>query len=216
MLRSCDYDLAALTSEEVTTDVLDCIFDNDNPLPVIFQSGYLTIKSYDKEFNTFTLCYPNREVKEGFIRFLLPYYTQNKRHNTFDLRRFVQDLRGGRVEEFMTRLQSLFADTPYLLVHGGDRERHYHNVIYLLTRLMGFYVKAEYQTAAGRIDMVLETSDYVYVMEFKLDVSAEEALQQINDKGYALPFLSSGKKVFKIGVNFSAETKSIDRWVIEE
>ncbi len=216
MLRNCDYDLAALTSEEVTTDVLDCIFDNDNPLPVIFQSGYLTIKSYDKEFNTFTLCYPNREVKEGFIRFLLPYYTQNKRHNTFDLRRFVQDLRGGRVEEFMTRLQSLFADTPYLLVHGGDRERHYHNVIYLLTRLMGFYVKAEYQTAAGRIDMVLETSDYVYVMEFKLNGSAEEALQQINDKGYALPFLSSGKKVFKIGINFSAETKSIDRWAIEE
>ena len=216
MLRNCDYDLAALTSEEVTTDVLDCIFDNDNPLPVIFQSGYLTIKSYDKEFNTFTLCYPNREVKEGFIRFLLPYYTQNKRHNTFDLRRFVQDLRGGRVEEFMTRLQSLFADTPYLLVHGGDRERHYHNVIYLLTRLMGCYVKAEYQTAAGRIDMVLETSDYVYVMEFKLDGSAEEALQQINDKGYALPFLSSGKKVFKIGINFSAETKSIDRWAIEE
>ena len=216
MLRNCDYDLAALTSEEVTTDVLDCIFDNDNPLPVIFQSGYLTIKSYDKEFNTFTLCYPNREVKEGFIRFLLPYYTQNKRHNTFDLRRFVQDLRGGRVEEFMTRLQSLFADTPYLLVHGGDRERHYHNVIYLLTRLMGFYVKAEYQTAAGRIDMVLETTDYVYVMEFKLNGSAEEALQQINDKGYALPFLSSGKKVFKIGINFSAETKSIDRWTIEE
>ena len=216
MLRNCDYDLAALTSEEVTTDVLDCIFDNDNPLPVIFQSGYLTIKSYDKEFNTFTLCYPNREVKEGFIRFLLPYYTQNKRHNTFDLRRFVQDLRSGRVEEFMTRLQSLFADTPYLLVHGGDRERHYHNVIYLLTRLMGFYVKAEYQTAAGRIDMVLETSDYVYVMEFKLNGSAEEALQQINDKGYALPFLSSGKKVFKIGINFSAETKSIDRWAIEE
>ena len=216
MLRNCDYDLAALTSEEVTTDVLDCIFDNDNPLPVIFQSGYLTIKSYDKEFNTYTLCYPNREVKEGFIRFLLPYYTQNKRHNTFDLRRFVQDLRSGRVEEFMTRLQSLFADTPYLLVHGGDRERHYHNVIYLLTRLMGFYVKAEYQTAAGRIDMVLETSDYVYVMEFKLNGSAEEALQQINDKGYALPFLSSGKKVFKIGINFSAETKSIDRWAIEE
>ncbi|MBO7164990.1 MAG: PD-(D/E)XK nuclease domain-containing protein, partial [Muribaculaceae bacterium] len=70
--------------------------------------------------------------------------------------------------------------------------------------------------AAGRIDMVLETSDYVYVMEFKLNGSAEEALQQINDKGYALPFLSSGKKVFKIGINFSTETKSIDRWAIEE
>lgn len=216
MLRNTNFDLDTLTTEPVSSDELDCIFDDDNPVPVIFQSGYLTINTYNREFNSYTLCYPNREVKEGFIRFLLPYYTQNKKRGSFKLDNFVQDLRGGRVEEFMTRLQSLFADTPYLLVHGGDRERHYHNVIYLLTRLMGFYVKAEYQTAAGRIDMVLETSDYVYVMEFKLNGSAEEALQQINDKGYALPFLSSGKKVFKIGVNFSAETKSIDRWAIEE
>ena len=216
MLRNTNFDLDTLTTEPVSSDELDCIFDDDNPVPVIFQSGYLTINTYNREFNSYTLCYPNREVKEGFIRFLLPYYTQNKKRGSFKLDNFVQDLRGGRVEEFMTRLQSLFADTPYLLVHGGDRERHYHNVIYLLTRLMGFYVKAEYQTAAGRIDMVLETSDYVYVMEFKLDGSAEEALQQINDKGYALPFLSSGKKVFKIGINFSAETKSIDRWAIEE
>ena len=216
MLRNTNFDLDTLTTEPVSSDELDCIFDDDNPVPVIFQSGYLTINTYNREFNSYTLCYPNREVKEGFIRFLLPYYTQNKKRGSFKLDNFVQDLRGGRVEEFMTRLQSLFADTPYLLVHGGDRERHYHNVIYLLTRLMGFYVKAEYQTAAGRIDMVLETSDYVYVMEFKLNGSAEEALQQINDKGYALPFLSSGKKVFKIGINFSAETKSIDRWAIEE
>ncbi|MBO5748249.1 MAG: PD-(D/E)XK nuclease domain-containing protein, partial [Muribaculaceae bacterium] len=216
MLRNTNFDLDTLTTEPVSSDELDCIFDDDNPVPVIFQSGYLTINTYNREFNSYTLCYPNREVKEGFIRFLLPYYTQNKKRGSFKLDNFVQDLRGGRVEEFMTRLQSLFADTPYLLVHGGDRERHYHNVIYLLTRLMGFYVKAEYQTAAGRIDMVLETSDYVYVMEFKLNGSAEEALQQINDKGYALPFLSSDKKVYKIGVNFSAETKSIDRWAIEE
>ena len=216
MLRNTNFDLDTLTTEPVSSDELDCIFDDDNPVPVIFQSGYLTINTYNREFNSYTLCYPNREVKEGFIRFLLPYYTQNKKRGSFKLDNFVQDLRGGRVEEFMTRLQSLFADTPYLLVHGGDRERHYHNVIYLLTLLMGFYVKAEYQTAAGRIDMVLETSDYVYVIEFKLNGSAEEALQQINDKGYAQPFLSSGKKVFKIGVNFSAETKSIDRWAIEE
>ena len=81
---------------------------------------------------------------------------------------------------------------------------------------MGFYVKAEYQTSAGRIDMVIETDDYVYVMEFKLDGTAEEALRQIEERGYAQPFMSSGKKLFKIGVNFSSETKSIDRWIIKE
>lgn len=216
MLRNTNFDLDTLTTEPVSSDELDCIFDDDNPVPVIFQSGYLTINTYNREFNSYTLCYPNREVKEGFIRFLLPYYTQNKKRGSFKLDYFVQDLRSGRAEEFMIRLKSLFADTPYLLVQGGDRERHYHNVIYLLTRLMGFYVKAEYQTAAGRIDMVIETANYVYVIEFKLDGSAEDALQQINDKGYAQPFFSNGKKIYKIGVNFSSETKSIDRWVIEE
>ena len=112
MLRNTNFDLDTLTTEPVSSDELDCIFDDDNPVPVIFQSGYLTINTYNREFNSYTLCYPNREVKEGFIRFLLPYYTQNKKRGSFKLDNFVQDLRGGRVEEFMTRLQSLFSDTP--------------------------------------------------------------------------------------------------------
>jgi hypothetical protein len=178
--------------------------------------SYTKTEDYKKEFGTYKLQFPNREVKEGFIKFLLPYYTKRQKAGSFKLDNFVIDLRNGKAESFMVRMQSLFADTPYLLIQGGDRERHYHNVIYLLTRLMGFYVKAEYQTSAGRIDMVIETDDYVYVMEFKLDGTAEEALLQIEERGYAQPFMSSGKKLFKIGVNFSSETKSIDRWIIKE
>lgn len=216
MLKVTDYELENLTEESVSVDDLNCIFNDGNPIPVIFQSGYLTIEDYKKEFGTYKLQFPNREVKEGFIKFLLPYYTKRQKAGSFKLDNFVIDLRNGNAESFMMRMQSLFADTPYLLIQGGDRERHYHNVIYLLTRLMGFYVKAEYQTSAGRIDMVIETDDYVYVMEFKLDGTAEEALLQIEERGYAQPFMSSGKKLFKIGVNFSSETKSIDRWIIKE
>ena len=216
MLKVTDYELENLTEESVSVDDLNCIFNDGNPIPVIFQSGYLTIEDYKKEFGTYKLQFPNREVKEGFIKFLLPYYTKRQKAGSFKLDNFVIDLRNGKAESFMVRMQSLFADTPYLLIQGGDRERHYHNVIYLLTRLMGFYVKAEYQTSAGRIDMVIETDDYVYIMEFKLDGTAEEALLQIEERGYAQPFMSSGKKLFKIGVNFSSETKSIDRWIIKE
>jgi Holliday junction resolvase-like predicted endonuclease len=111
-------------------------------------------------------------------------------------------------------LSSLFADTPYELVK--DLENHYQNVLFIVTKLMGFYVKAEYHTSEGRIDLVLQTPDYIYVMEFKLNGTAEEALAQINDKNYALPFAADGRKLVKVGVNFSSQTRNIERWIIEQ
>ena len=118
------------------------------------------------------------------------------------------------VSTFFRRLQSFFADTPYELVK--ELELHYQNVLFIVFKLVGFYVKAEYHTSQGRIDLVLQTDKYVYVMEFKLNGTAEEALRQINDKGYALPFAADSRKVFKIGVNFSNVTRNIERWVVEE
>jgi hypothetical protein len=110
-------------------------------------------------------------------------------------------------------MSSLFADTPYELVK--DLENHYQNVLFIVTKLMGFYVKAEYHTSEGRIDIVLQTDDCTYVMEFKLNGTAEEALAQINDKNYALPFAADHRKLIKIGVNFSSKTRNIERWVVE-
>jgi hypothetical protein len=185
-----------------------------NPVPVIYQSGYLTIKDYDPEFGLYTLGFPNREVEDGFLKYLLPNYASiDKTQTAFFITNFVKEIRAGKVDDFLKRLSSLFADTPYELVK--DLENHYQNVLFIVSKLMGFYVKAEYHTSEGRIDLVLQTNDYTYVMEFKLDGTAEEALAQINDKSYALPFAADDRKLIKVGVNFSSQTRNIDRWLIE-
>ena len=123
-------------------------------------------------------------------------------------------MESGDYDSFFRRLQSFFADTPYELVR--DLELHYQNVLFIVFKLLGFYTQAEYHTSEGRIDLVVKTEQYIYVMEFKLDGSAEEALKQINDKQYALPFATDTRKVYKLGVNFSHRTRSIEKWVTEE
>lgn len=97
-----------------------------------------------------------------------------------------------------------------------DQELHYQNVLFIVFKLIGFYVKAEYHTSQGRIDLVLQTSGFIYVMEFKLEGTAEEALRQIEEKGYAVPFQTDGRKVYKIGVNFSSSTRNIQEWKVRE
>ena len=215
LLKRYHYDLEHMAHAETYADVLNSIYGDEEPLPVIFQSGYLTIKGYNEEFGLYRLGFPNREVEEGFVKFLIPYYTRfNKIEAPFEIQRFVQEIRAGEPDAFFRRLQSFFADTPYELVK--DLELHYQNVLFIVFRLVGFYVKAEYHTSQGRIDLVLQTDKYIYVMEFKLDGTAEEALHQINDKQYALPFAADSRKVLKIGVNFSNTTRNIERWVVEE
>jgi hypothetical protein len=148
------------------------------------------------------------------MKFLLPYYSPISRsQSAFYIARFVEEVEAGKVDDFFKRLSSLFADTPYELVK--DLENHYQNVLFIVTKLMGLYVKAEYHTSEGRIDLVLQTNDYTYVMEFKLNGTAEEALAQINDKNYALPFAVDNRKLVKVGVNFSSATRNIDRWLVE-
>ena len=214
LLRLHDYKLQSLSDEYVTEDILNSIdVASTNPVPVIYQSGYLTIKDYDPEFRTYRLGFPNEEVEDGFFRFLLPFYTSVDRVEApFHIRKFVEEIRAGQPEAFLNRLKSFFADTPYELVR--NLENHYQNVLYILCKLLGLYVKAEYHTSAGRIDLVLQTRDYTYVLEFKLDGTAEEALRQIQDKSYALPFETGETHVFRIGLNFSSETRNIGKWVM--
>ena len=186
-----------------------------NPVPILYQSGYLTIKGYDKEFRAYYLGFPNKEVEEGFTRFLLPCYAHLETGNSsFEIMSFVKDIRKGDADAFLQRLQSFFADTPYELAR--DLELHYQNVLFIVFKLLGFYTQAEYHTSNGRIDMIVKTDKYIYIMEFKLDGTAEEALQQIHNKRYALPFVSDPRKVYKIGVNFSEKTRGIEKWLIEK
>lgn len=216
LLKHCRYDLNRLTQEMAMADSLNGMDSmEENPVPILYQSGYLTIKDFDREFRYYTLGFPNKEVEEGFTKFLLPHYAHLSSGNSaFELSRFVQEVRGGQTDAFMKRLQSFFADCPYELAR--DLERHYQNVLFIVFKLLGFYTQAEYHTSEGRIDLVVQTTDYIYVMEFKLEGTAEEALHQINEKHYALPFASDSRKLFKIGVNFSNAIRGIEKWLIEE
>ena len=215
LLKEHDYNLERMANDELDADSLNAIDTIDsNPVPIIFQSGYLTIKSFDQRFMMYRLGFPNEEVKEGFVKYLMPYYTSVKNGKTaFQIMNFVREVESGRIDDFMARLKSFFADTPYELVK--DLENHYQNVMYIVSTLCGLYTKAEYRTSEGRIDMTIETSDYVYIFEFKFEKSAEEALEQIEEKHYAEPFAASGKKIFCIGVNFNSSIRNIDSYKVK-
>ncbi len=215
LLKKSHYNLYEMAHEQTSSAVLNSIDANSlSPIPVIYQSGYLTIKGYDKEFGIYQLGFPNKEVEEGFINYLLPFYTSvNAVDSAFEIQRFVQEIRGGEIDAFFRRLQYFFADTPYELIR--DLEVHYQNVLFIVFKLAGFYVKAEYHTSQGRVDLVLQTDRYIYIMEFKLEGSAEEALRQIEEKGYALPFAGDSRQLYKIGVNFSFKTRNIESWIVK-
>lgn len=203
------------------------IFLSD-PIPFFFQSGYLTIKGYDPEFEEYTLGMPNKEVSQGFNDLVLKAWMR-KPESGNPIRKFVDDVREGRVEDFMNKLQSFFAGIPYDHARKweyqekeacseikGDKEVHYQNVMYVIMKLMGFYTHTEFRTSDGRIDMIVETRDYIYVMEFKIDSTPEEALRQIDEKEYPLQFRYSGKTVFKIGANFDTTTRHLSKWLCEK
>lgn len=215
LLKQSGYNLNDLQSEVVSPDVLNSINSmSNNPIPVIYQSGYLTIKDYDSRFGLYSLGFPNREVEMGFIKYLLPFYTSlGENKSEFTIYQFVKDVENGKPEAFMERLQSMFSDSDYQIT--GNMEKYFQNSMYLVFKMMGFFTDVERNTSRGRMDILLKTKDYIYILELKLDKSADEALCQINDKGYAEPFKSDGRHIYKIGVNFSTETRSIDGWKIE-
>ena len=213
-LKKTCYPLENMTTEELSTDTLNSIdIMDENPLPLLYQSGYLTLKSYDPEFDSYLLGFPNREVEQGFIKYLLPFYTPNTfDKNSFSIALFVKDVRSGNAEGFMRRLQDFFANGDYQVV--GDTEKYFQNTLYVFFRLLGFYVDVERHTANGRIDVLMQTPDYIYILELKVNQTADAALQQIEEKGYALPFVNDQRHLFKMGVNFSTYTKLIDDWKI--
>lgn len=184
-----------------------------NPIPVIYQSGYLTIKGYDERFKKYRLGFPNKEVEEGFLNFLLPFYSTAGSKSPYFIEEFVKDVESGNPERFMKRLSTMLADTDYKVI--GNAELYFHNVMYLIFKIMGFYTQVERPTSDGRIDAVIQTPDYIYIIECKLDRTADEALRQINDSNYAAPFAMDKRRIYKIGVNFSSQTRGVEQWIIE-
>lgn len=213
LLQRDKFYLPDLTEQQVSADFLNSIDSIDeSPVPIIYQSGYLTIKGYDERFQTYSLGYPNDEVEEGFTRFLLPYYAHTEDSSPVFIGKFVYDLEQGKIEDFMKRMSAMFADTDYKIV--GDAELYFQNAFYLITKMLGFYTEVERTISDGRIDMVAKTKKYIYLFEFKYDQDAEAALRQIDEKGYAAPFATDSRKLYKIGVNFSCLHRRIDDWKV--
>lgn len=214
MLQRSGYQLERFTEDMLTNDSLNCVDEGTrNPIPLIYQSGYLTIRDYDEEFGTYMLDFPNREVKDGFIRFLMPYYTPvREEQSEFFVQNFVRDIRSGNPDGFMSRMQVLFSGNDYRI--AGNMELYFQNAMYVIFKLVGFYVDVEQPTSEGRIDIIMKTKDYIYILALKLDSSADEALRQIDERGYARPYEMDGRKIFRIGVSFSSETRGVREWKI--
>jgi hypothetical protein len=215
MLKDLDFDIKNLENDtKISMDsITDYRAEYEDPIPLLYQSGYLTIKDYDVMFNEYILGFPNEEVRYGFLKELMPVYMPGKNISTeFNSPNFVRDLQANNVAGFMTRLKAFFAGVPYVL--ENDTEKYFQAVFFVLFKLMGQFVEVEYRSATGRADAVVTTSDTVFVFEFKMTkrASAEDALQQIDDKGYTIQYTAGNRKIVKIGVEFSLEKRGISKW----
>ena len=181
---------------------------------LLYQTGYLTIKGFDRENEVYQLGLPNLEVMQGFFEQLLPYYTSVQKDDSYI---FIIDLRKemmrGDIDAVMKRLQSLFAGFGHDL--RFDEERNVQNAMLLIFSLVGLHADAEVRNSDGRIDILVRTQDYLYIMELKYDKSAREALQQIERKEYALPWSVDSRKVIEVGINYSTEKRRIDEWEVK-
>ena len=188
------------------------------PLPMIYQSGYLTIKDYNMRRNTFLLDFPNDEVKEGFLTVIASDYLKPKSDINNSVMDMTDALEAGDLETFRKLLTSFLASIPYSMRRKNDeaeRERYFQYTFYLILRLMSVYtVYTEKEQSQGRVDCIVETDKYIYVFEFKLDGTTEAALKQIEEKGYARPYEADARKLYRIGANFSSETGTIDDWQV--
>lgn len=216
MMQDSDLDIQSIfTTEADSTSLSSSDTIHSNLTALLFQTGYLTIKGYNEEDMEYTLGIPNREVAEGMFKCLLPEYSgQGNDPSMMAVRKMRNAIRAGEPEEMMEYLTAFLARIPYTL-SKGRAESYFQNNLYIIFTLLGFAVEAEYTTARGRIDILLKTPKFVYVMELKLNGTPEEALQQINDSGYCDQFVSDPRKLFRIGMNFSKRMRNIDRWVIE-
>ena len=199
-------------------EFIDYKADVEQPLPMIYQSGYLTIKDYDMRRNRFLLDFPNNEVKDGFLTALATSYLQPKKRVEGWVDDVVDALEAGAMDTLCTLFTSFLASIPYTMRRKEDepeRERYFQYTFYLIFRMLSVYtVYVEKAQSQGRVDCVIETPQYVYVFEFKLDGTAAEALQQIEAKGYAREYASDSRKLFKIGASFSSETGTIGEWQV--
>ena len=217
LLNHTQEDLNGMTGKYYEDkEFVDYKADVEKPLPMIYQSGYLTIKGYDSDFGTFLLDFPNNEVKSGFVSLVASSYLQPQENLGGWIRSVVVSMRQGDLEQLRKLFTSFLAGIPYSMRAKKDeaeKERFFHYTLYLIFRLISVYtVYTEKEQSQGRADCIVETDDYIYIFEFKRDGTADEALAQIEAKGYARPYAADPRTLYKIGVNFSSEMGTVEDW----
>lgn len=214
-LKKNNYNLENIMSVECEQENLIGLDVNSiDPIPLFYQTGYLTIKNYNSKYDLYTLGLPNEEVKRGFLKFILPYYADLKQTNVQAfVVNFCRDIENGKVDSFLNRLESFIAGISYEM--KMDEEVNVQNAMLVLFSLIGLNVDVEYRTSDGRIDILIRSDEYIYIIELKLDGSAEEALEQIGKKRYYLPWSTDSRKIYAIGINFSSSTRRIESFLVK-
>lgn len=216
-LQASSMSLPQITEgvEATENELFDYRVENKNPVPLFYQTGYLTICGYDRKFRLYSLKLPNDEVKYGFLNSLIPSVLgSGNEENPVSLRYMLIDLKKGNPESFINRLISLFASIPYPEGKAPEYEGEWSRQLFLILSLMGAYTSCEVHMATGRADCVVKTPDYIYVFEFKLDKPVEDAMNQIDDKGYTIPYTADSRKLYKVGVVFSTEKRNVTDWKV--
>ncbi len=218
-LKASGFDIRRLSDRTLyasEAQMSDYRADNPDPVPLLYQTGYLTIAAYDKERKRYTLAFPNEEVKYGMLESLMPAFIPNTVNGTgtdiFTLDDYIEN---GNIDGIHNVLTALFAGIPYTQ-ERNPFEHYFQTVIYLVFALLGKFTACEMHTAAGRVDCIVKTGKYIYLFEFKRDGTTKEALEQIEEKGYALPFSADKRKLYRIGVTFDSETRMLNGWEVRE
>lgn len=216
LLQKYNVGLRDLTGQDAGVSDFDVSPENmTTALPLLYQSGYLTIKHYDPMIDLYTLGYPNEEVRTGMVRSLAAnYLTPAEGTNSSFVIKFVKAVIADDMEQALTLMRAYLAGVSYRL--SNKTERDVQTIFYLVFSLIGSFIKVEEESAHGRADVVITLPSVVYVMELKFDGSADAALRQIDEKGYLIPYTADGKRLVKVGVNYSSEERTITEWRIEE
>ena len=219
MMKRFHTDLTKLDGSEAGADDFDAPTENmHSVLPLFYQSGYLTIKAYDTILSNYTLGYPNEEVKVGLMHALLPFYVvKDPVEARTAAGKMYLALRKDDIGEALEAARAFFAAIPYqegTLHDAPTSEGHFTAMLYVMFSFLNVYVYTQVRTAKGRMDILMKTDTTIYVMELKLDGTVEEALKQIDDKGYAIPYEADGRRIVKVGIRFSSEERTITEWKI--
>ena len=217
-LKRHNADIKKLVPKTLFADDFDVSPEEyDSLWPILYQAGYLTIKDFDPQWNTYVLDYPNNEVRVGMMQNMMKYYFPvNISSGKMSMKQFYASLYNGQVNEAFTYLKDFLSEIPNIL--NNKEEKHFQTILYVMFTWLGFYTDVEVNTAVGRTDVVIKNAKNIFVMELKVDGTAEEALAQINSQNYSIPYKYDGREVVKIGVNISTENnvRTITDWKVEE